>query len=413
MTTEKKLLVIGKVWPEPDSSAAGSRMLQLLKGFKLHGWDITFSSASAKNEYSADLSKQNIREKPIRLNHNSFNTFIENLQPNAVLFDRFMTEEQFGWRVAESCPDALKILDTEDLHSLRKSRQNAIEQGVEWHHKDLKALDVAKRELASIYRCDLTLMISEAEMNILTIHFELDRKLIHYIPFLYPQITEKQIGEWPSFEERSNFVTIGNFLHTPNKDSVYFLKSDIWPLIRKELPNAKMNIYGAYVSSNIQYLNDESSGFFIKGRAKSAAEVLKSARVCLAPLRFGAGLKGKLAESMQLGTPTGTTTIGAEGMNGALDWPGFIEDNPQKFAEGAISLYTDKYKWQKAQMNGADIINQRFNAENFYPELFEKITALSNHLESHRRENFIGSMLMHHTTGASRYMSKWIEEKNK
>lgn len=413
MSSEKRLLVIGKVWPEPDSSAAGSRMLQLLNGFKSDSWDITFSSASAKNEHSVNLTKQGIQEKPIRLNHSSFNEFINKLQPDAVLFDRFMTEEQFGWRVADCCPKALRILDTEDLHSLRKSREMAVKQKTEWRPELLQDLDIAKRELASIYRSDLSLMISETEIEILSNQFKIDKNLLCYLPFLLPLITEKEIKAWPEFNERHHFVTIGNFLHAPNKDAVFHLKSTIWPSIRKRLPNAMMNVYGAYTPSDIQELHDESNGFLIKGRAESAAAVMKNSRVCLAPLRFGAGLKGKLVESMQHGTPSVTTSIGAEGMHGKMDWPGFIEVDPESFAERAVSLYTEEELWQKAQKNGVDIVNERFNADNFLPGFLQLISEKTQHIEKFRRNNFIGAMLMHHTMGASRYMSKWIEEKSR
>ena len=91
---------------------------------------------------------------------------VKELNPEIVLFDRFMVEEQFGWRVTECCPDALKILDTEDLHCLRQARQVAVKENREFTLNDLYS-DVAKREIASILRCDLTLMVSEFEINLL------------------------------------------------------------------------------------------------------------------------------------------------------------------------------------------------------------------------------------------------------
>ena len=107
------------------------------------------------------------------LNCSSFDHFVQELNPSIVLFDRFMSEEQFGWRVAENCPDALRILDTEDLHCLRLARQKAVKENREFREADLFS-DTAKREIASIYRSDCTLMIATEEITILQQQFKID-----------------------------------------------------------------------------------------------------------------------------------------------------------------------------------------------------------------------------------------------
>jgi len=127
----KKLLVIGFVWPEPKSSAAGSRMLQLIAQFQNQGYDISFASAAKISLNTIDLSSVNITTQKIQLNDSSFDDYIKELYPDVVLFDRFMTEEQYGWRVAEQCPNALRVLDTEDFHGLRKARELALKQNTE------------------------------------------------------------------------------------------------------------------------------------------------------------------------------------------------------------------------------------------------------------------------------------------
>ena len=124
----QKLVIIGSVWPEPQSTAAGSRMLQLLSLFQEMDFDISFLSAAATNEFSFDVRQWNITPYSIQLNNDSFDELITKLHPDVVVFDRFMIEEQFGWRVAENCPNALRILDTEDLHFLRKARETAFKQ---------------------------------------------------------------------------------------------------------------------------------------------------------------------------------------------------------------------------------------------------------------------------------------------
>lgn len=125
MITNKRLLILGFVWPEPNSSAAGGRMMQLISMFQKQGLAITFASPAQDSEYMESLIDFGVEKVSIELNNTSFDLFVNELQPDLVLFDRFMMEEQFGWRVAENCPKAIRILDTEDLHCLRLARQNA------------------------------------------------------------------------------------------------------------------------------------------------------------------------------------------------------------------------------------------------------------------------------------------------
>ena len=184
-------------------------------------------------------------------------------------------------------------------------------------------------------------------------------------------------------------------------------------MIRKELPEASMKIYGAYPSQKVQQLHNPKERFLILGRAESAVEVIRNARVLLAPIRFGAGAKGKLIEAMQCGTPSVTTTIGAESMNGDLPWNGFIADVISEICASVIKLYQEENLWKTAQQNGIEIVNQRYCKSHFENDFIKQINALKLNLENHRLHNFYGSLLMHHTLSSTKYMSKWIEEKNK
>ncbi|MGL5111503.1 MAG: glycosyltransferase [Flavobacterium sp.] len=408
----KKLLVIGFVWPEPNSSAAGSRMMQLIRLFQKQDYQVTFASAAQDSEFMVDLADFDIDKVAIQLNNASFDGFVKELQPNLVLFDRFMTEEMYGWRVAEICPNAIRILDTEDLHCLRLARQKAFKQNRDFSMDDLMVEEVAKREIASILRCDLTLMISEVEMDILETVFKIDTSLLFYLPILSDVFDANSVTKFPLFEERDGFVFIGNFLHEPNWNAVQYLKEEIWPEIHEKLPNAILRIYGAYSSQKVMQLHHPKSNFMIIGRAENAQEVVKSARVVLAPLRFGAGIKGKLLEAMETGTPSVTTSIGAESMQGDLPWNGFVCDGVGDFVDSAVQLYNDKLIWLASQQNGFSILNTRYANELFENNFTERFDLLSATLESHRRSNFYGTLLQHHTMASTKYMSKWIEAKN-
>lgn len=410
MNQTKKLLIIGKVWPEPNSSAAGSRMMELIELFQKGGYEITFATSASDSSYAVDLADYGVNRKAVEINSSTFNDFVKELNPDVVMFDRFMTEEQFGWRVAEECPDAVRILDTEDLHSLRAARQSAWKIGQDFTPDMLFDEEIAKREIASIYRSDLSLIISEFEFELLQKQFKLSEDLLYYLPFLIDNLPESSPV---LFEDRSDFISIGNFLHEPNWNAVLWLKEEIWTLIQQLLPNAKLNIYGAYPSQKVYQLHNPKGGFLVHGRAESAEEVISRARVLLAPLRFGAGLKGKLADAMKFGTPSVTTSIGAEGIVAEEDWPGAVMDDPVQFANSAVELHQKRELWHAAQKSGFKILKQRFEKEKFADGFLNRITMLQQNLRNHRRKNFIGSLLMHHYQQGTKYMSKWIEEKNK
>jgi O-antigen biosynthesis protein len=405
-----KVLVIGYVWPEPNSSAAGYQMLAILRAYRQQGWQVTFATPAQKTEHMVDLSDDGIDSQAITLNSDSVDDYLKCYQPDIVHFDRFMMEEQFGWRVDQHCPNALKILDTVDLQFLRGARQAAHKANREVSQQDLVS-DVAKREIAAILRCDLSLIISSYEMQLLISQFNINASLLHHLPFLVdldalPRTTK-------SFEQRQHFMTIGNFRHAPNWDAVLYLQS-IWPLIRKRLPQAELHIYGSYPPPKATALNNVKTGFLIKGWAENAYTVMESARVCLAPLRFGAGLKGKLLDAMMVQTPSVTTSIGAEGMSiPEVPWPGVIADDGADFVDAAVRLYGDKKAWQVAQSHTLPHLQQLFDGEKIAKQLIEKITQVQQNLVPHRLHNFTGAMLKHHTMTSTKYLSQWIMEKNK
>ena len=404
------LLIIGQTFPEPTTTAAGGRMLQLIEMFISHGYAITFASSASSSEKSFNLDSIGVTTQQIAINDSSFDDFVRQLNPTLVLFDRFITEEQFAWRVTQSYPKALKILDTEDLHFLRKARQQALKDATDVKDANLFT-ETAKREIASILRCDLSLIISEFEMKLLTDTFAVSKEILYYLPFMVTKLPDS--SNFPEFEQRNNFMTIGNLLHGPNVDSVLYLKKEIWPLIKKQLPQAQLYIYGNYAPQHILELHNQKQGFYIMGWADSVAHVMQKARVCLAPLRFGAGLKGKLLDAMLYGTPGVTTSIGAEGMYGDLPTPGVIADTPESFAELSVALYSDKIKWQQNAQRGVEIIKARYNGKAIAKDFMTRLDALKINLKLHRQSHFVGQILQHHSLQASKYLSKWIEEKNK
>lgn len=405
----KKILVIAYVWPEPNSSAAGSHMLSILRLFKQQNWQVAFATPAEPSAHAVDLSSEGITSQSIALNCDSFDAYIVEYQPDIVLFDRFMMEEQFGWRVEKNCPSALKILDTEDLQCLRNARYQAHKEGREMTKEDLYS-DLAKREIAAILRSDISLIISFYEMELLQHTFNVNASLLQHLPFMVD--LTKCPSATKSFSQRKHFMTIGNFRHAPNWDMVLYLQQ-LWPHIRKQIPEAELHIYGSYPPPKATALHNPKTGFHIKGWADDAFSVMEESRICLAPIRFGAGIKGKLLDAMIMQTPSITTSIGAEGMHKEEPWPGVISDDADTFVKAAVTLYSDEKNWSKAQKSATGLLHTYYDAKALGEQLIKKILKVEKNLTQHRLDNFNGAMLKHHTMASTKYMSQWIAEKNK
>ncbi len=404
------LLVLGYVWPEPNSSAAGWRMLSLLQLFQRHGWQVVFASAADKSPHRADLNQYGIEEVTVALNCDSFAVQLQQWQPAAVLFDRFMLEEQFGWWVDEICPQALKLLDSEDLHCLRAARQQAFNEQRPVNNTDL-AGELALREIAAIHRCDLTLTISRAELELLTDFYQVPATQLLYCPFF---IENCQVDGSSGFSERQHFSFIGNFRHEPNWQAVLRLKQ-LWPVLRKQLPQAELHIYGAYPPPKATQLHAPKQGFYIKGWAAQAADAFVNYRVCLAPLSFGAGLKGKIIDAMCFGTPVVTTGIGAEGISHQADYqdfPGIVAEDDQSLVAAAVALYQDPSFWLQARHKAGACLAQ-FDAASLMPQIWQQLSTVQQQLAQHRQQSFTGRMLKYHHHRSTKFMAQWINAKNK
>ncbi len=401
-----RVLFISAYWPESNATAAGIRLQQLIDLFKEDSCEVHYSSTADPEHDTRELLEQSgVKTHSVLINDDSFNHFIADLNPTYVVFDRYVIEEQFGWRVTETCPKALRILDTEDLHSLRVSRQLAQKENQLWTESYWKEQEICKREIASIYRCDLSIVISKVEWNYLKNLFHIPESLFVFLPFLHKANNQPL----PSYEKRSDFVFIGNGMHAPNRDAVVFLKESIWPLIKKTIPKAKLHVYGAYIPQQIVDFHNPKEGFLVHGHAKSSFEVISQARVNLAPLRYGAGIKGKVVEGILYNTPTVVTDIAAEGIEGLRP----TQTSAKDLADCAVKWHQDAAAWN-AQCTAYQSIKTTFiSTEKDILHFRERIQWISANLVAHRNENFIGEMLQYHALKSTKYFSKWIEEKNK
>lgn len=375
------------------------------------GFEVVVASAAENSkgrEFCRELERQGrVRVQPIVLNDSTFDQWVRELAPVGVIYDRLMIEEQYGWRVRAACPDAIQILDTIDLHFLRGSREQAYKKGgsLEWDQ------DLVVRELSAIHRVDLAWLVSDFEKRLLETEFRVDPSRLALSRFAYPK---RPAAPLASFEGRAGFMFIGNFRHLPNLEAYRWLRREIWPAIRKRLPRAELRVFGAYPTQEVMEGHRPNEGFFVMGEAVELADAFGVARVALAPLPFGAGIKGKISDAWWFGLPVATTPLGAEGMfhQASSRWGGLVATDAASFVDAAVRLHEDRGLWVESSAEGARILGAEFSGEAFS-------AGVSAGLEQARRNfairdgDWLRRMLTHHSLETPRYFGRWIEAKEK
>src|SRR6185436_9436927 len=154
---------------------------------------------------------------------------------------------------------------------------------------------------------------------------------------------------------------IGNLAHRPNEDAVLFFLREVYPLVRRDLPGVRLDIIGDNPSAAISAYQSENVQ--VRGYVPDVEPYLRNARVFVAPLRFGAGIKGKVGEAMGHGVPVVTTSIGAEGFGLTHELDVMLADDPASFAEAIKRLYSDDELWQRLATNSRLLIKKHFTPE--------------------------------------------------
>ncbi|WP_346838187.1 glycosyltransferase family 4 protein [Microbulbifer sp. SAOS-129_SWC] len=403
-TPDKRALLLAKHWPEPASTAAGRRTLDILDLLAEAGYRVDIASPAQPTPFQA---KTGYGEHQVAVNDSTFDHWVRALDPTLVIYDRFMMEEQFGWRVREQCPRAITLLDTSDFHSLREARHQALKSG-----QPLNLYNAtAEREIAAMARCDLTMMISKVEVELLKEHFCLPDWQLHYLPFLVRELPDPTL--LPGFDERQHLAMIGGFKHAPNRDATAWFAQEIWPQLHSLLPGVECHIYGAYSDHAIHRLSDPATGLRVIGRTEDVLATLARYRLNLAPLRFGAGQKGKILDGWLSGTPAVTTPVGAESMAPEDAWSYPLSDAPEQFAQTTARLYQNRTAWLSARDAGLRALASGFSYADHAAAFIARLEGIATDLEGHRNRQIWRRILDRTEHRAEEFMSRWIEAKNK
>ncbi len=242
-----------------------------------------------------------------------------------------------------------------DLHYLRELRRYEIEKKKEIL---VEADKIKEVEMFLFENADAVLTYSEKEAAHVRGLFP--GKEIVKIPIFFYDNLHEDGSSARAFEDRTDILFLGGFAHPPNHDAVEYFIKDIWPLIRSKLPDVNFYIIGSNPPESLTGLVQGHKGVFMVGYVKDITQYFQRARVFVAPLRYGAGVKGKIVTSISYGVPVVTTSIGNEGIDMTDGQQCLLADIPEEFASKTIELYNNKEIWEKLARNSIKFVNDNF-----------------------------------------------------
>lgn len=338
--------------PEPDKDSGSLREFTVLKILIELGYHVTFWSKDhfAKPGYTSDLQQLGI-EVVYATEKLQFETLMRERQDiyEYVFLVRPHIAAEYVSLVQKYQTNSKIIYDTVDLHFLRTNGQAKVENSkkLEEISKNWEIL-----EKALIKRSDVTIVVSESEKSLLE---KEGFKNIIIVSNIHDNLVSPQ-----GFEPRKNLFFIGSFEHDPNVDAVIWFCKIILPLVREKLPDVQFYVAGSGDLIKIKALS-ALPGVKILGFVEDPGPYFQKSRVFVAPLRFGAGVKGKIGQSMAMGLPLVTTGVGAEGSHLRHETDCLVADNAKEFAEAVIRLYSDEKLWLKLQKNAQKLINKYYS----------------------------------------------------
>jgi len=344
----RTILVIDDMLPRFNKDSGSQRMMHLLKIFKELGYHVIFIPYDGHliDPYYTMLQDMGIEVIDIKCGLANQKKNIINLLPrvNIAWMCRPNINRKFQ-HILKYNKHITWIYDTVDLHFIRHSRQAEISKNLirrfqlQRRAKRYKKLETDLAKLA-----DVTIAITTVEAEILK---ENGAREVRIVPNIHIRKTESAYD----FDRRQGILFIGSYDHSPNRDAVIWLVKEIMPLVWKELPDIKVNIVGNNPNHEIQKL--ATSNVLVTGFVTDVDDYFNKSKVFVAPLRYGAGMKGKIGHALEYALPIVGTSIGAEGINLENRSEILIANEEHEFAEKIIELYTNKSLWTKIHKNAA------------------------------------------------------------
>ncbi|TKT71438.1 glycosyltransferase [Afipia massiliensis] len=352
---KRHALIIDSVYPRPNEDSGSVDAMNLILSLKALGYDVSFLPTA---EFASDSPNKRALEAtgvscPSSRNYASPEEVIKSLgrSVDVCILSRVHAGGAFMESVRRHCVDAKVIFNTVDLHFLREQRDAHLKG-------DRKLLNLAlrtkERELALIRLADTTVVVSEAEDDLL-------KKIVPGSPVYTLPLARAVVRSNVGFSERRGVGFIGGYAHTPNVDAVHHFLDSIWPIVRKQLPDVEFYAMGADMPADI--INRREPGFVALGHVPDLAGALSKIRVMVAPLRTGAGAKGKVATSLAHGVPCVLSPIAAEGMGLSDGKNVAVGETDESFAAHLVEMYLKADKWAAMSEAGLALMEKEFSLD--------------------------------------------------
>jgi glycosyltransferase involved in cell wall biosynthesis len=342
-TGRKNILVIDHHLPMSDKDAGSVRMFHILNILHQLGHRVTFIPDNLANipPYAGELQKRGIEVIYYPYNKKVSDYLISHgPEFDAVVLSRCDFARKHIADTRLYAPRSRIIFDTVDLHFLRTDREAQITNNSETRDK---ARQKQELEFDLIDQADETWVVSGVEQKLLR-EAKPDKSIE-----VVSTIVEVPGSKTP-FALRQDWLFIGGFQHTPNIDAVLFFVKDIYPLVSEHLRDAKFYIIGNKAPPEIVALANEK--VIVTGLQRDVRPFFDSVRLSIAPLRFGAGVKGKINQSMAFGVPVVATSLAIEGMELQDREDTLVADEPENFARALVELYESEQLWNRISENG-------------------------------------------------------------
>ncbi|HUA69281.1 MAG TPA: glycosyltransferase [Candidatus Saccharimonadales bacterium] len=373
----KRILVIDLFIPVFDRASGCLRAFQLLKMMRELGYEVTFLSrypqfADEYGGYLEEIGIEVIAGDPLAMQATGnfglcplvkYDQLLGNRRWDLAIISFWDNAEYYLPLVKKYCPGTSVIIDTVDVVFLRKMREAEL---LSDKNAMAKAAANKEREIAIYRKADRIWVVTEADRAAITQY--VSGIPIDVISNIHPHVQQQK-----DYTSTKDLLFVGNFWHMPNVDAMAMFCQHIFPLIQKKRPDIKVNIVGDNAPPGLKQYAGESLQFL--GHVPDLSDLLRSSRVSIAPLRYGAGMKGKIGEAMSWGVPVVTTTIGAEGMNLVDAEHALIADTAQAFAEAVLRLYEDEALWTKLSQVGPITVESNWGYNAVKGNLVESLVA--------------------------------------
>jgi glycosyltransferase involved in cell wall biosynthesis len=341
-----KVLVIAPHLPRYDKYSGDLRLFRLLE-ILLGSHDIVFLALAETGEgpheekrYLASLEKLNVTAY---VRDYSLVKVLRDHEFQAAIIEFYYTAEHHIPRIRILQPKCRVIVDTVDIHYRRAYSK----YGVTKNPEDLAIAEKTKREETGLYRqADVIVTVTDEDAEVLS--GDCPGLTVRTIPNIHDPS--------PAFEENGNrnLLFVGGFNHDPNVDAVLYFCDRIFPQVRRSVPECSLTVVGSNPPEQIRRL--KSACIRIAGFVPSLAPIFRNSYISVAPLRFGAGMKGKVGEAMSEGLPVVTTSIGAQGMGLLHRHNAMICDSPTEFADSVVELIRNRKLYEEIRRNALEHI---------------------------------------------------------